>query len=286
MLKALTAKFESNALSDWRWIDAGVNLFSEQFSQDRLEMLERAAAQGVEQILLIASDLAEAQLNIDFCQATALQQGSTIPQLSTTAGIHPHQAANAADDWLHTLTQLCQNPWVVAVGECGLDFNRMFSPAPQQLAVFEQQLALSKQLGKPVYLHERDAFAPQLNLLQNQHIDQGIAHCFTGDSVQLRAYLDLGLYIGITGWLCDERRGQSLVEALDYLPLDRLILETDAPYLLPRNLSHKPKSRRNEPAFIQAIAERVAELKGCDVQLVAAASRRNLQQLLHKELSC
>ncbi len=286
MLKALTVKSESNALSDLRWIDAGVNLFSEQFSKDRLEMLERAAAHGVAQVLLIASDVAEARLNIDFCQATALQQGTTLPKLMTTAGIHPHQAANAAEDWQPVLTQLCSNPWVVAVGECGLDFNRMFSPAAQQLAVFEQQLAISQQLGKPVYLHERDAFEPQLRLLQSQQIHHGIAHCFTGDSVQLRAYLDLGLYIGITGWLCDERRGQSLVDALNYLPLDRIILETDAPYLLPRNLSNKPKSRRNEPAFVHAIAERVAALKGCDVHSVARASQRNLQQLLQKELPC
>ena len=155
----------------------------------------------------------------------------------------------------------------------------MFSEKAQQLRVFSAQLSLAKQQRKAVYLHERDAFADQIALLQSHQINHGIAHCFTGDETELRAYLDLGLYIGITGWLCDERRGQSLQQALNYVPLDRLVLETDAPYLLPRNLTDKPKNRRNEPAFLPAIGAKVAALLQLELSAVATASRQNALQL-------
>jgi TatD DNase family protein len=253
------------------WFDAGVNLFSQQFDEDRDQVVTRAKAAGVRQQLLISSDLAETALNIQYCQQ---HDG-----LLTTAGIHPHQAAAVADGWLQQLTTLLQQPTVVAVGECGLDFNRMFSAKDQQISVFSAQLSLAKQLQKAVYLHERDAFPDQLSLLKQYQIDHGIAHCFTGDATQLKAYLDLGLYIGITGWLCDERRATMLQDALQYLPLDRLILETDAPYLLPRNLTPKPKSRRNEPSYLSAIADQIALLRGWSVADIARHSQKNAHTL-------
>ena len=253
------------------WFDAGVNLFSQQFDQDRADVVARAIAAGVQQQLLISSDLPETTLNIQFCRDKS--------GIYTTAGVHPHQAAAVTDDWLVQLEILLQEPSVVAVGECGLDFNRMFSPKDQQISVFSAQLSLAKQLQKAVYLHERDAFPDQIALLKEHQIDHGIAHCFTGDSGQLKAYLDLGLYIGITGWLCDERRATLLQDALQYLPLDRLILETDAPYLLPRNLTPKPKSRRNEPAFLGAIAQQIALLRGWAVADIARHSQSNARRL-------
>ena len=253
------------------WFDAGVNLFSQQFDEDRDFVVARAKAAGVEQQLLISSDLAETDLNIQYCQRET--------GIFTTAGVHPHQAAAVADDWLLQLTRQLREPTVVAVGECGLDFNRMFSPRDQQIRVFSAQLSLAKQLQKAVYLHERDAFSDQIALLKEQQIDHGIAHCFTGDTLQLQAYLDLGLYIGITGWVCDERRATLLQDALQYLPLDRLILETDAPYLLPRNLTPKPKSRRNEPAYLSAIAQQIATLRGWTVADIARHSQQNAQHL-------
>jgi TatD DNase family protein len=253
------------------WFDAGVNLFSQQFDEDRDFVVARAKAAGVEQQLLISSDVAETELNIQYCQRYS--------GMFTTAGVHPHQAAAVADDWLLQLSSLLQEPTVVAVGECGLDFNRMFSPREQQIRVFSAQLSLAKQLQKAVYLHERDAFPDQIALLKEQQIDHGIAHCFTGDTLQLQAYLDLGLYIGITGWVCDERRATLLQDALQYLPLDRLILETDAPYLLPRNITPKPKSRRNEPAYLSAIAQQIATLRGWTVADIARHSQQNAQHL-------
>lgn len=254
------------------WFDLGVNLFSSQFDTDREALWRNAQQAGVSRWLLIASDLQEARQNLDWSQ----QHRHCV----TTAGVHPHQADHVQTDWLEQLQQLAAEPEVVAIGECGLDFNRNFSSQQSQIAVFRQQLALAQQLQLPVYLHERDAFDTQLTLLQEFNIQHGIAHCFTGSKEQLRAYLDLGLFIGITGWLCDERRHHELVEAIHYLPLDRICLETDAPYLLPRNLNPKPKNRRNEPAFLPAIASYLAELKGVSIEQLQQQCWQNSCQLL------
>jgi TatD DNase family protein len=247
--------------------DAGVNLFSNQFDQDRAEVVDRARQQGVHRLLLISSDLAETQLNQEY--------SNTFSGLYCTAGVHPHQAINVESGWHARLSKLLQQPRVVAVGECGLDFNRDFSPRQQQISVFEQQLELAKHCGKPVYLHERDAFDTQLELLQQHQIQHGVAHCFTGDQHQLKAYLDQGLYIGITGWLCDERRHQQLVQAMRYLPLDRLLLETDAPYLLPRTLQPKPKNRRNEPMYLTEVMHYLAQLVGKSAEEISTISWNN-----------
>lgn len=253
-----------------RWFDCGVNLFSPQFAGEEAPLIAAAQRAGITRCLLISSDLAEGQKNSQFCQ----QHSGCF----STAGVHPHQAGLIAADWLEQLEQQLTSPEVVAIGECGLDFNRDFSPRPQQLSVFSAQLALSQRRQLPVYLHERDAFATQVAMLKEQPPPAGIAHCFTGDSEQLKTYLDLGLYIGITGWLCDERRGQALQHALAYVPLDRLILETDAPYLTPRTI--RPRPRCNTPALLPAIATEVARLTGYSLQQIAEQSYQNSCRLL------
>ena len=249
------------------WCDIGVNLFSSQFDSDRAAVVERAAMAGVAQLVLIGSDIDESRQNIAFCQQ---HRGCC-----STAGVHPHQAANVGPDWLIQLQELSRQTEVVAIGECGLDFNRDFSPRDQQQLVFAEQLQLARQCGKPVYLHERDAFTTQLAMLKEQQISHGVTHCFTGDVQQLKAYLDLGLYIGITGWVCDERRGEALQQALRYIPSDRLLLETDAPYLLPRTMQPKPKSRRNEPAYLPVIAQMVARLTNRTMDELATLTWQN-----------
>lgn len=254
-----------------KWCDIGVNLFSAQFDTDRQTVLLRAAEAGVCQLVLIGSDIAETEQNIAFCRHNS--------GCFTTAGIHPHQAARVQDGWLVQLTVLLQQAETIAIGECGLDFNRDFSPRSAQQQVFAEQLHLAKQLEKPVYLHERDAFATQLAMLKEHNIDHGVAHCFTGDIAQLKAWLDLGLYIGITGWLCDERRGDELRQALNYIPLDRLLLETDAPYLLPRNMPAKPANRRNEPAYLTQIALTVAQLRQLNINHLAELTLANSRRL-------
>lgn len=253
------------------WCDIGVNLFSSQFDSDRAAVVERAAMAGVAQLVLIGSDIDESRQNIAFCQQ---HRGCC-----STAGVHPHQAANVRPDWLIQLQELSRQAEVISIGECGLDFNRDFSPRDQQQLVFAEQLQLARQCGKPVYLHERDAFTTQLAMLKEQQISHGVTHCFTGDVQQLKAYLDLGLYIGITGWVCDERRGEALQQALRYIPADRLLLETDAPYLLPRTMQPKPKSRRNEPAYLPVIAQMVARLTNRTMDELATLTWQNSQQL-------
>ncbi|MAD76441.1 MAG: hydrolase TatD [Rheinheimera sp.] len=251
------------------WFDCGVNLFSQQFAGIEQQIWQRAQHAGVNNMLLIGSDIGESRQNQQFC--------SSHPGCYTTAGVHPHQAGNVAAEWLGQLRQLLALPAVVAVGECGLDFNRDFSPRSEQQHVFASQLQLAKQLQMPVYLHERDAFATQFAMLQEQQINHGVAHCFTGDSNQLKAYLDLGLYIGVTGWVCDERRGQSLQQAIQYLPLDRILLETDAPYLLPRTI--KPRPKNNEPALLPAIAAEICRLKSISSQQLAGSTTENARRL-------
>lgn len=253
--------------------DVGVNLFSTQFDLDRQDVIDRAKAAGVEGMLLISSDIAESRQNQLEC--------SRQTNFFCTAGVHPHYAGSVTADDMQQLKSLLLHGSVVAVGECGLDFNRDFSPRQAQIKVFEQQLNLAKSTDKAVYLHERDAFPTQLALLKDHQIQHGVAHCFTGDKLQMQAYLDLGLYIGITGWLCDERRHDQLVQALGYLPLDRLLIETDAPYLLPRTLQQKPKNRRNEPMYLPEIARYIAQVTGESAEHIRKISWQNSRRVFN-----
>jgi TatD DNase family protein len=169
---------------------------------------------------------------------------------------------------------MARQPEVVAAGECGLDYFRDFSPQPVQQKAFHQQLELAARVGKPVFLHERDAHGDFLAILKEhrRNLSGGVAHCFTGTGPQMQAYLDLGFAIGITGWICDERRGAHLLPLVREIPADRLLLETDGPYLLPRDLKPKPASRRNEPRFLPHIAAVVARARGESVEELARAS--------------
>ena len=164
---------------------------------------------------------------------------------------------------------------MVAVGECGLDFNRNYSPHPDQEKWFIAQLALASELKKPVFLHSRDAFPRFTEILKAHRISSGVAHCFTGEKAELHSYLDLGLHVGITGWICDERRGRHLLELVREIPRDRLLLETDSPYLAPRDLRPQPKARRNEPAFLPHILATVARALGRPAEEIAAETTRN-----------
>jgi TatD DNase family protein len=170
---------------------------------------------------------------------------------------------------------------VGAVGECGLDYFRNFSPHADQQRAFRVQLELAAECGKPVFLHQRDAHSAFKEILREfrPRLAGGVAHCFTGDAAELDDYLDLDLHIGITGWISDERRGLHLRELVRRVPADRLLLETDAPYLLPRDLQPKPRSRRNEPRFLPHVLAAVATARGESLAAVANATTRNALQL-------
>lgn len=255
-------------------IDIGLNLTHDAFDADRAEVIERATLAGVTRFVITGASVTSS--------AQALELAQTAPdRMFSTAGIHPHHASEFDTGSLEALRGLARNPAVVAIGECGLDFYRNFSPRSAQLAAFEAQLALAAECGKPVFLHQRDAHPDFCDLLRPHRaaLGGGVAHCFTGGVAELDAYLAMDLYIGITGWACDERRGQALREALPRVPLERLLLETDAPYLLPRDLPTKPRNRRNEPCYLPHVLARVAELTGHSLATVAAASVANAERL-------
>ncbi len=238
-------------------IDIGANLTHDSFDDDREEVIARARAAGVDMFILTGSSEAGSR--------QALELAQTQPDIyRSTAGVHPHHASEYDDGVDATLRELLQDPLVCSVGECGLDYFRNFSPADRQKDAFERQLTIAADVGKPVFLHQRDAHDDFLAILApfSDRITAGVAHCFTGTGAMLDAYLDMGLYIGITGWICDERRGAHLKEIVGRIPKDRLMIETDAPYLLPRTLRPKPKSRRNEPVHLVEVLRVVAEARG------------------------
>lgn len=254
-------------------VDIGVNLTSGRFHDNWREVVQSANQAGVESLIITGTSLTET--------AQAIEQTKAGDGLYATAGVHPHHANECDDHFIDQLAELAQQPKVVAIGECGLDFNRNYSTPEQQLRVFEQQLELAVEVKKPVFLHERDAFEQQIALLK-KYIDRipgGVAHCFTGDLAQMQHYLALGLHIGVTGWVCDERRGQALQQAVSQLPLDRLLLETDAPWLLPRTLRPRPKSSVNLPSYLPHIVEQLAQYMAVDISQIVDHSYHNAHQL-------
>jgi len=237
-------------------IDIGVNLTHPSFAGQREALLARAFAAGVCQLLLTGTSLAESEQALEACR----QLDDSGQRLFSTAGVHPHDASSWSADSARQLAALLAEPRVRAVGECGLDFNRDFSPRPQQEKALEEQLALAVELQLPVFLHERDADRRLLEILRDyrDRLPAAVVHCFTGEKRALFNYLDLDLHIGITGWICDERRGTHLHPLVREIPAGRLMLESDSPFLLPRSLRPKPKSGRNEPAFLTEVLREVA----------------------------
>ena len=235
-------------------VDIGVNLTSKRFAKDFEDMIQRAVSSDVSKMVVTGTNISESDSAVSL-------SGKYPGILYSTAGIHPHNAKEFDQNSLNQLSELLDNKNVVAVGECGLDFNRNFSKPVDQLVCFEAQLELAVEKQMPVFLHQRDAHDDFIKILV-QYIDKlpcAVAHCFTGNEYELKAYLEMGLYIGITGWICDERRGHELRSIVNQIPLDKLMIETDAPYLLPRDLKPKPKSNRNEPAFLPHICQSVAD---------------------------
>lgn len=237
-------------------VDIGVNLTHPSLARQAREVLARAHAAGVAQCVLTGTSLAESEAALALCRD--LDEGRQ--HLFCTAGVHPHDASQWSAASAAQLRDLLAQPEVRAVGECGLDFNRDFSPRPQQERVLEEQLELAVQTGLPVFLHERDADQRLLQILRpfRDRLGAAVVHCFTGEKRALYAYLDLDLHIGITGWICDERRGTHLQPLVREIPRGRLMLESDAPYLLPRTLRPKPKSGHNEPAYLTEVLREVA----------------------------
>jgi TatD DNase family protein len=246
-------------------IDIGANLAHESFDEDRSDVLDRARAAGVVQLVITGSTEASTRQAIALAR---LRSG----ELFATAGVHPHHATDLTAEALPTLEAAANDSAVVAVGECGLDYFRDFSPRDVQRRAFGWQLEIAARTGKPVFLHQRDAHDDFIAILREHRVTRGVAHCFTAGEKERDAYLEIGLHIGITGWINDERRGLHLRDVVKGMPAERLLIETDAPYLLPRDMKPAPKNRRNEPAFLPYVVNAIAKARGEDPALVAAAS--------------
>jgi TatD DNase family protein len=246
-------------------IDIGANLGHESFEHDLDAVIERAIAHGVAQMVLTGASRAGSPRALEIAR---LRPG----RLFATAGVHPHHAAEYTAEADAELRALQREPEVVAVGECGLDYHRDFSPRPAQRRAFSLQLQIAADTGKPLFLHQRDAHEDFLAILAefDGRLGPIVVHCFTGERHELHAYLDRGWHIGITGWLCDERRGAHLREIVADIPAERLMIETDCPYLMPRNLRPRPSHRRNEPMFLGHICGELARDRGEDPALTAA----------------
>jgi TatD DNase family protein len=245
-------------------IDIGINLTHDSYDRDRAAVLSRAVDHGVRQFIVTGASAESSKAALDLA-------GLAPRILRSTAGCHPHHAVDY-DATAHSIVaELLLHPLVAAVGETGLDYHRNFSSPSEQRLAFERQLDLAVATRKPLFLHQRDAHADFIAMLTERAtvLPRAVLHCFTGNATELEESLQIGLYIGITGWICDERRGHHLRELVARIPVGRLMIETDGPYLLPRDLKPKPESRRNEPMFLPHIAKIIAAARGESLQELA-----------------
>lgn len=254
-----------------KYIDIAVNLTGSAFKKDVPHVIERAQAAGVEKLIVTGTD--------SFHSEQALLLAEQYDSVCyATVGLHPHHASDYSSDLNSELRDMLFHKNALAVGECGLDFNRNFSTRKEQIHAFEGQLEIAIDLQKPLFLHQRDAHDDFISILKSCRSDLNkiVVHCFTGTIEEVNDYILLDMHVGVTGWICDERRGTSLQQAVKHIPLDRIMLETDAPYLLPRDLVETPvEKRRNEPCFLPHVSQSVAKYMQVDENQLAAAAYEN-----------
>ncbi len=249
-------------------IDIGVNLMHKQFDNDRDKIINSAKEDNIIPLIVTGTNIKESK--------KAVLYAEKFPnELYTTAGVHPHDAKGCNENTISELERIAKNKCVVAIGECGLDYDRNFSPQDIQKKWFEEQIKLAEKLNMPLFLHERAAYNDFKDILSKHKniCEKSVVHCFTGTGVELQTYLRLGCYIGITGWICDERRGQHLRSLIKLIPLNKLMIETDAPFLIPRNM--KASSRRNEPIYLRHIAKDISKILNKSEEEIAEITTEN-----------
>jgi TatD DNase family protein len=257
-------------------VDIGCNLTHDSFDKDREQVIRHANEAGVSQIVVTGASAAGS--------TAAWELARHYPNhLFATAGVHPHHAADYTDETDLHLRQLLLEPEVVAVGEAGLDYFRDFSPHPAQKKAFEAQIQIAIDAQMPLFLHQRDAHADFFAILKNcrDQLSNVVVHCFTDTREALHDYIDIDCHVGITGWICDERRGGHLKELVGDIPANRLLIETDAPYLKPRNLRPKLKSHRNEPRILPWVLGTVAACRGESPLVTAENTSRNAREFFN-----
>lgn len=254
-------------------IDIGANLTHRSFEDDLDDMLARARSAGVGGIVVTGTSVDESRAAVRLAASNA--------DLWSTAGVHPHDAKSVSPGWIDDIATLAGEPDVVAIGETGLDFNRNYSPPVVQRDVFAAQIELAGRLDMPLFVHDRESGGETARLLAEHRAkpDRVVIHCFTGSAEDLDTWLDAGYYVGITGWICDPRRGSELRTLAPRIPRDKLLIETDAPYLIPRTMCEMPRSRRNEPAFLVEVVDALAELRGTTAAELAETTAENARRV-------
>jgi len=245
------------------FIDIGINLTNKQFYNEHEEIINRALDNEVEQMILTGTSVRGSKESAEIAE-------NYHDVLFSTAGIHPHDAKSFNNESINELRKLLKQEHVISVGECGLDFDRDFSPRPIQEKCYRAQLELSIEVNKPLFLHERSAFK-RFNEITDEYLSKlpkAVVHCFTGTLDEAKAYLDKGFYLGFTGAISDQTRFKHLEDVIKYVPIDRMMIETDAPFMLPKNMP-RIQSRRNEPKFLPFVAQTIAHLKKISISEVA-----------------
>ncbi|HUP91482.1 MAG TPA: TatD family hydrolase [Solimonas sp.] len=261
-------------------VDIGANLAHESFAHDLDTVLARATQAGVTQIIVTGSSLDSSRAALKLAQ---LHPG----RLFATAGLHPHHASDWTAEMGAAFRELRRDRAVVALGECGLDYFRNLSPPEHQRRAFAAQLALAAESRAPLFLHQRDAHSDFHSMLREHRAGLGdvVVHCFTDTRAALADYLALDCHIGITGWICDPRRGGALLEAVPDIPDERLLVETDAPYLRPQ-AAPAASGRRNEPALLPYVVASLAVARGQSAEQVARISATNARRMFGLSPAC
>lgn len=263
-------------------IDICLNLSSEKFSRDRNEIIKRALDNKVSGFIFTGTSLKSSKQSLAYAN-----DNSSVA--CSTAGVHPHDAKSWKEAKAE-IEKLAKNDLVVAIGECGLDYDRMFSTREEQMIAFKEQLDLALKYNKPAFIHVRNKIEDGgIELIMDdfekiykpyhQKGVKGVVHCFTGNKKMLETFLSYDLFIGITGWVCDDRRGEQLQKLIKYIPDNKLMIETDAPYLTPKNMPKDINRGRNEPAFLKYVAKKIAEIKNISEEELILLTSNNVESL-------
>ena len=253
-------------------IDIGANLTHPELYNQLDKIVENIKTADIKKVIITSSNLGDTK--------TTLNIINLYPDLFyTTVGFHPHNAKDFSLEDVDKIHDYGKDKNIVAIGECGLDYYREYSTKEQQIYCFEEQLSIAESLELPLFLHERHAHKDFSKILKSHinKIKNSVVHCFTGTKNELKTYLDMGCYIGITGWISDTNRGKHLHDLLEYIPEDRLMIETDSPYLIPHNLPFKHNGI-NEPSFLNFVAQTIAECLNKDINTIKEVTYRNTKR--------
>ena len=250
--------------------DIACNFTSDRFNSDLNEVINRAMSNKISNFGLICSQLDDLDKLLDIYHKYSRNMFYTI-------GVHPHHANQINDEYLKKLKEAININRPHAIGETGLDFFRNLSSYEEQIFAFEEQIKIAIGLNKPLFLHQRDSHEDFIKILRKyaDDINKAVVHCFTGTQAQLDDYLELDFYVGITGWICDKKRNVELRETIKNIPLSKLMVETDCPYLIPKDLPNKSKNNRNEPSNLNHIVSEIAMLIEVDEHILRKKSFEN-----------